>query len=82
MDSLMNSLASEILPPEGSTHPAMGMPHHRMVAHAYGYATKPWEGLTKQEKQQWIDALPEIYETKHLMKLLDVMESRLKARNT
>ena len=41
-----------------------------------------WQGLTLEEKQQWIDALPEIYETKHLMKLLDVMESRLKARNT
>jgi hypothetical protein len=49
MDSLINSLAAEIFPPEGSLHPAMGMPHSRMVAHAYGYATKPWVGLTDEE---------------------------------
>jgi len=82
MDSLINSVASEIFPPEGSLHPAMGMPHSRMVAHAYGYATKPWVGLTEQEKKEWIDALPEVYETKHLMKLLDIMEARLKQANS
>jgi putative SOS response-associated peptidase YedK len=81
IDLLANSIASEILSPEGTTHPAMGMPHHRMVMHAYGYHTRAWVGLTKEEKQQWIDALPEIYESKHLMRLLDIMEARLKEAN-
>jgi hypothetical protein len=50
MDSLINSIAAEIFPPEGSeVNPMANMPHHRMVARAYGYATKPWVGLTDEE---------------------------------
>jgi len=66
----------------GALFDFMGMPHHRMVMHAYGYHTRAWVALTKEEKQQWIDALPEIYESKHLMRLLDIMEARLKEANT
>jgi len=80
-DSLINSLAGEISPPQGTTHPAMNMPHHQMVMHAYGYHTRQWVGLTEQEKQDWIAALPEVYETKHLMNLLNIMEARLKEAN-
>ena len=83
MDSLINSIAAEIFPPEGSeVNPLANMPHHRMVTRAYGYATKPWVGLTEQEKKEWIDALPKIYETKHLMNLLNIMEARLKQANS
>ena len=59
----------------------MGM-NGKTITPQYQAPKKPWVGLTKEEKQQWIDALPEIYETKRLMKLLHVMESRLKTRNT
>ena len=58
IDSLMNSLAGEIFTPEGSTHPAMNMPHHQIVMHAYGYHTRTWVGLTNEEKHlfsSWLD---------------------------
>jgi hypothetical protein len=42
---------------------------------------KPWVELTAQEKQEWIDALPRLPEPRHMMNLLNIMESRLKEAN-
>ena len=81
IDSLANSIAGEIFSTEGSTHPSMGMPHAQMAAHAYGYHKREWVGLTQEEKQEWIDAMPRFPEPRHLMNLLNVMETRLKETN-
>ena len=40
-----------------------------------------WVGLTEEEKQEWIDAMPRFPESRHLMNLLNIMEARLKEAN-
>jgi hypothetical protein len=77
MDSLVNSVATEVFTPEGTTHPAMGMPHAQMVSHAYGYHKRPWVGLTRMELIK-CGVLPfgmsyELYEA---------IEAKLKEKNT
>lgn len=76
MDSLVNGLAAEIFPPEGSeVNPMANMPHHRMVMRSYGYATKPWVGLTEQEKLELKNTnMP-------TMALIDTVCALLKAQN-
>lgn len=79
MDSLINSVAAEIFPPKGSLHPAMGMPHSRMVAHAYGYAIKPWIGLTDKEYEELHLQMGENYFYQEYGKAI---EAKLKEKNS
>ena len=76
MDSLVNSVATEVFTPEGTTHPAMGMPHAQMVAHAYGYHKREWVGLTDAE-------IGEIYRVgwANNMELARAIEAKLKEKN-
>ena len=76
IDSLANSLASEVFTPEGVTHPAMGMPHAQMVSHAYGHHAAPkrtWVGLTDED----IDNIN--YTSAHM--LAREVEAKLKQKN-
>ena len=43
---------------------------------------RTWVGLTDDEKQKWIDAMPYDIEPRHCMSLINVMELQLKQRNT
>ncbi|CAB5195115.1 hypothetical protein UFOVP173_47 [uncultured Caudovirales phage] len=81
IDSLVNSIAGEVFTPDGITHPSMNIPHAQMVSNAYGYKTRTWIGLTLEEKQEWIDAMPRFPDPQHLMNLLNIMEARLKEAN-
>ena len=45
-------------------------------------AQRTWVGLSEEEKQEWIDAMPYDIEPRHCMILLNVMEVQLKQRNT
>jgi hypothetical protein len=45
-------------------------------------AQRPFVGLTEQEKQEWIDAMPYDIEPRHCMILVNVMEAKLKEKNT
>ena len=45
-------------------------------------AQRQWVGLTDDEKQEWIDALPYDIEPRHCMILVNVMEAKLKEKNT
>ena len=45
-------------------------------------AQRTWVGLTEEEKQEWIDAMPYDIERRHCMILVNVMEAQLKQRNT
>lgn len=40
-----------------------------------------WVGLTDEEKQEWIDAMPYDPQPRHCMILVNVMEAKLKAKN-
>jgi len=51
MDLMINSLASSIFTPEGPTVNPQCQ-HSQKAVHAYGYATKPWVGLTDKEYQE------------------------------
>jgi hypothetical protein len=44
-------------------------------------AQRPFVGLTEQEKQEWIDAMPYDIEPRHCMILVNVMEAKLKDKN-
>jgi len=49
------------------------------------YTTPPqrtWVGLTDEEKQEWIDAMPYDPEPRHCMILVNVIEAKLKEKNT
>ena len=49
------------------------------------YATPPqrtWVGLTDEEKQEWIDAMPYDPQPRHCMILVNVIEVKLKEKNT
>ena len=43
---------------------------------------RPWVGLTTDEKQEWIDAMPDNLQPRHLMNLVNVIESTLQSKNT
>ena len=43
---------------------------------------RPWVGLTDEEKQEWIDAMPYDIEPRHCMILVNVIETKLKEKNT
>lgn len=79
MDSLINSVAAEIFQTEGSeVNPLANMPHHRMVTRAYGYATKPWIGLTDKEYQELHLQMGENYFYQDYGKAI---EAKLKEKN-
>jgi hypothetical protein len=44
-------------------------------------AQRQWQGLTDEEKQEWIDAMPYTIEPRHCMILVNVMEAKLKEKN-
>jgi hypothetical protein len=41
-----------------------------------------WVGLTDEEKQEWIDAMPYDIEPRHCVILANIMEAKLKEKNT
>ena len=43
---------------------------------------RTWVGLTDQEKQEWIDAMPSPPQPRHFMVLVNAIESELKEKNT
>lgn len=43
---------------------------------------RTWVGLTDEEKQEWIDAMPYDPEPRHCMILVNVIEAKLKEKNT
>ena len=45
-------------------------------------AQRTWVGLTDEEKQEWIDAMPYEPEPRHCMILVNVIEAKLKEKNT
>lgn len=45
-------------------------------------AQRTWVGLTKEEKQDWIDAMPHPPQPRHFMVLVNAIESELKEKNT
>jgi len=48
------------------------------------YTTPPqrtWVGLTDEEKQEWIDAMPYDPEPRHCMILVNVIEAKLRSKN-
>jgi hypothetical protein len=48
------------------------------------YTTPPqrtWVGLTDEEKQEWIDAMPWPPQQRHIMVLIDGIESEIKENN-
>jgi hypothetical protein len=55
------------------------------VCASEGHKIQPqrtWVGLTVEEKQEWIDAMPSPPQPRHFMVLLNAIESDLKERNT
>ena len=45
-------------------------------------AQRTWVGLSDEEKQEWIDAMPYDPEPRHCMILVNVIEAKLKEKNT
>ena len=43
---------------------------------------RTWVGLTDEEKQEWIDAMPYDPQPRHCMILVNVIEAKLKEKNT
>ena len=43
---------------------------------------REWVGLTDEEKQEWIDAMPYDPQPRHCMTLVNIIESKLKEKNT
>lgn len=79
IDSLTNSIAGEIFSTEGSTANPQWLTEERYAQ--LHTAKRTWVGLTQEEKQEWIDAMPRFPEPRHLMNLINVMEVRLKEAN-
>jgi hypothetical protein len=42
---------------------------------------RPWVGLTDEEKQEWIDAMPWPPQQRHIRVLIDGIESEIKGKN-
>jgi len=55
------------------------LPVYDTTPHA---AQRKWVGLTDEEKQEWIDAMPYDIEPRHCMILVNVIEAKLKEKNT
>ena len=52
------------------------------IATSLGWSPqRTWVGLTDEEKQEWIDAMPYDIEPRHCMILVNVMEAKLKEKN-
>jgi hypothetical protein len=45
-------------------------------------AQRQWVGLTDEEKQEWVEAMPDEPKPRHIMNLINVIEVELKGRNT
>jgi len=43
---------------------------------------RPWVSLTDEEKQEWIDAMPYDPQPRHCMTLVNIIEAKLKEKNT
>ena len=57
----------------------------KILETAYYNTTPPqrtWVGLTDEEKQEWIDAMPNPPQPRHFMVLVNAIESELKEKNT
>ena len=46
------------------------------------YLARDWVGLTDEEKKEWVDAMPDNPQPRHLMNLVNVIDAKLKALNT
>jgi hypothetical protein len=49
------------------------------------YTTPPqrtWVGLTDEEKQEWVELMPDEPKPRHIMNLINVIEVELKEKNT
>ena len=44
-------------------------------------AQRQWVGLTDEEKQEWVEAMPDEPKPRHIMNLINVIEVELKGRN-
>lgn len=53
-----------------------------MRAGNYDLPKREWVGLTDEEKQEWIDAMPHDPQPRHCMILVNIIEAKLKERNT
>ena len=42
---------------------------------------RPWRGLTQEEKNSWVDAMPAYIQPWHLMNLVNFIEVKLKEKN-
>ena len=45
-------------------------------------AQRQWTGLTEEEKQEWVEAMPDEPKPRHIMNLVNVIEAKLKGKNT
>jgi hypothetical protein len=45
-------------------------------------AQRPWVGLTDEEKQEWVELMPDEPKPRHIMNLINVIEAQLKEKNT
>ena len=43
---------------------------------------REWQGLTDDEKQEWVDAMPCDPKPRHCMILVNIIETKLKEKNT
>jgi hypothetical protein len=52
-------------------------------AEVIGYVEpqRTWVGLTDEEKQEWIDAMPYDPQPRHCMILVNIIEAKLKEKN-
>jgi hypothetical protein len=48
----------------------------------YPAAQRQWVGLTDEEKQEWVEAMPDEPKPRHIMNLINVIEAKLKEKNT
>ena len=51
--------------------------HHRIIKDSQ----RQWVGLTDEEKQEWVEAMPDEPKPRHIMNLINVIEVELKGRN-
>ena len=61
-----------------------GMQHQMQssVDKAVNAMSRTWVGLTDEEKQEWIDAMPYDPKPRHCMILVNIIEAKLKELNT
>jgi len=45
-------------------------------------AQRQWVGLTDEEKQEWVELMPDEPKHRHIMNLINVIEAELKEKNT